>query len=55
MGLAHASTLAFGNAVYLYLNVGFIQMLKSFTPVIIMLTGMYGKYFGICMNSAYST
>lgn len=39
VGLAHASTLAFGNAVYLYLNVGFIQMLKSFTPVIIMLTG----------------
>lgn len=39
VGLAHASTLAFGNAVYLYLNVGFIQMLKSFTPVIIMFTG----------------
>ena len=40
VGLAHAATLAFGNAVYLYLNVGFIQMLKSFTPVIIMLTGI---------------
>ena len=34
VGLAHAGTLAFGNSVYLLLNVGFIQMLKSFTPVI---------------------
>ena len=32
VGLAHAATLAFGNTVYLLLNVGFIQMLKSFTP-----------------------
>jgi drug/metabolite transporter (DMT)-like permease len=39
VGLAHASTLAFGNTVYLFLKVGFIQMLKSFTPVIVMLTG----------------
>jgi hypothetical protein len=38
VGLAHAGTLAFGNTVYLLLNVGFIQMLKSFTPVIIMIT-----------------
>ena len=38
VGLAHAGTLAFGNSVYLLLSVGFIQMLKSFTPVIIMLT-----------------
>lgn len=38
-GLAHAGTLCFGNIVYLLLNVGFIQMLKSFTPVIIMITG----------------
>lgn len=38
VGLAHAATLAFGNAVYLYLNIGFIQMLKSFTPVILLLT-----------------
>ena len=36
VGLAHAGTLAFGNIVYLLLNVGFIQMLKSFTPVIIL-------------------
>jgi drug/metabolite transporter (DMT)-like permease len=37
VGLAHASTLAFGNTVYLYLPVGFIQMLKSFTPVVMMI------------------
>ena len=36
VGLAHAGTLAFGNTVYMYLNVGFIQMLKSFTPVVMM-------------------
>lgn len=35
VGLASAGTLAFGNMVYLYLDVGFIQMLKSFTPVVI--------------------
>jgi drug/metabolite transporter (DMT)-like permease len=34
LGFASAATLAFGNMVYLYLDVGFIQMLKSFTPVI---------------------
>lgn len=39
VGLAHAGTLSFGNMVYLYLDVGFIQMLKAFTPVFIMLTG----------------
>ncbi len=38
VGLAHAATLSFGNTVYLFLNVGFIQMLKSFTPVCIMAT-----------------
>lgn len=32
-----ASSLALGNLAYLYLNVGFIQMFKSFTPVLIML------------------
>lgn len=32
-----ASSLALGNIAYLYLNVGFIQMFKSFTPVIVML------------------
>ena len=43
VGLAHAGTLAFGNIVYLFLNVGFIQMLKSFTPVIMMITGVAFK------------
>lgn len=28
--------MSFGNLIYLYLDVGFIQMLKSFAPVIIM-------------------
>ena len=37
VGLASAGTFAFGNMVYLYLDVGFIQMLKSFTPVVIIL------------------
>ena len=36
VGLAHALSLSTGNAIYLLLNVGFIQMLKSFTPVIVM-------------------
>jgi len=34
VGAAMASTLGFGNAVYLYLPVGYIQMLKAFTPVV---------------------
>lgn len=36
VGLFMALTLAFGNLVYLYLSVSFIQMLKAFTPVITM-------------------
>lgn len=38
VGVAHAATLTFGNAVYLLLGVGFIQMCKACTPVIV--TGM---------------
>lgn len=34
IGAAMATTLAAGNAVYLYLPVGFIQMLKAFTPTV---------------------
>ena len=34
VGAAMATTLASGNAVYLYLPVGFIQMLKAFTPTV---------------------
>ena len=37
VGACMASTLAFGNAVYLYLPVGFIQMLKAFTPTVTLL------------------
>ncbi|GBF93366.1 drug metabolite transporter superfamily [Raphidocelis subcapitata] len=37
VGLFMAMTLWSGNAVYLYLTVSFIQMLKAFTPVITML------------------
>jgi uncharacterized membrane protein len=43
VGLAHASTLAFGNIVYLYLEVGFIQMLKSFTPVVMMVVSYFAN------------
>lgn len=39
VGFASAATLAFGNMVYLLLDVGFIQMLKSFTPVVIISFG----------------
>ena len=35
IGAALATTLAAGNAVYMYLPVGFIQMLKAFTPAVI--------------------
>lgn len=34
VGAAMATTLASGNAVYLYLPVSFIQMLKAFTPTV---------------------
>eukprot|EP00755_Sulcionema_specki_P004702 Sspe_Gene.4615::Locus_1519_Transcript_1_1_Confidence_1.000_Length_1045::g.4615::m.4615 len=36
VGVCKAATLSFGNAVYLYLNMGFIQMLKAFSPVLIL-------------------
>merc|ERR550534_2978243 len=36
IGVAKAITLATGNAVYLHLGVGFIQMLKAFTPAIVL-------------------
>ncbi|KAL4428420.1 hypothetical protein ABPG75_002509 [Micractinium tetrahymenae] len=37
VGLFMALTLHFGNLVYLYLTVAFIQMLKAFTPIITMI------------------
>lgn len=36
VGLLMALTLHFGNVVYLYLTVSFIQMLKALTPVVTM-------------------
>jgi len=39
VGLSFAATLSLGNMVYLYLDVGFIQMLKSFAPVLILAVG----------------
>ena len=36
VGLAHATTLLMGNWVYLYLDMGFIQMLKAFSPVMLL-------------------
>jgi len=35
IAIAKATTLACGNAVYLHLGLGFIQMLKAFNPVIV--------------------
>ena len=37
VGFAHAGTLMTGNWVYLYLDMGFIQMLKSFSPVMLLI------------------
>lgn len=43
IAIAKAITLASGNAVYLYLGLGFIQMLKAFTPVIVcVVLGLFG-------------
>jgi hypothetical protein len=52
VGVAYAGTLAFGNTVYLMLDVGFIQMLKSFTPVVLMITGAIFIYR--CIDNQYS-
>lgn len=54
VGLASAGTLAFGNMVYLYLDVGFIQMLKSFTPVVIILFGYLANVETPTMPVVYS-
>jgi hypothetical protein len=40
VGLSYATTLTLGNYVYLYLDVSIIQMLKCFSPVLVML-GLY--------------
>lgn len=36
LGFCSAATLALGNAAYLYLDVGLLQMLKSCCPVFVM-------------------
>lgn len=54
VGLASAATLAFGNMVYLHLDVGFIQMLKSFTPVVIMTTGYFARIEHISFPVSFS-
>lgn len=66
IGAALATTLASGNAVYLYLPVGFIQMLKAFTPTVTLsllwLTGIevpsmrvIGAVVGICAGTAVAS
>lgn len=37
IALSYAGTLGLGNAAYLFLGVGFIQMLKAFTPVVVLI------------------
>lgn len=37
VGAATAASLSFGNAGYLYLTVSFVQILKAFTPVVVVL------------------
>lgn len=54
VGLAYACTLAFGNSAYLFLNVGFVQMLKSFTPVVIMLTAYFANIESPSRSVVYS-
>jgi len=48
IGLCKAMTLATGNAVYLHLGLGFIQMLKAFTPVVVLVAM---RIFGITSPS----
>lgn len=43
VGICQALTLALGNAAYLYLTVSFIQMLKAFTPVVVLAIGIIFK------------
>jgi len=40
VGICQAATLALGNAVYMFLTVSFIQMLKAFTPVMVLVVGI---------------
>lgn len=51
VGFFNATTLMFGNAVYMYLTVAFIQMLKAFTPVITMVGLFLASMEVRCMHS----
>eukprot|EP00929_Paragymnodinium_shiwhaense_P000280 TRINITY_DN100520_c0_g1_i1.p1 TRINITY_DN100520_c0_g1~~TRINITY_DN100520_c0_g1_i1.p1 ORF type:complete len:536 (+),score=80.90 TRINITY_DN100520_c0_g1_i1:125-1609(+) len=51
IGFAKALTLALGNCAYLYLGLGFIQMLKAFTPCLV-LVGM--KLAGVSTPSHWA-
>ena len=66
VGAAMAGTLAAGNAVYLYLPVGFIQMLKAFTPSVTLALlwatrievptwPVCGAVVGICLGTAIAS
>mmetsp|Transcript_46501 Transcript_46501/g.107324 ORF Transcript_46501/g.107324 Transcript_46501/m.107324 type:complete len:438 (-) Transcript_46501:322-1635(-) len=46
IGLMKALTMATGNAVYLHLSFGFIQMLKAFTPLIVLIVM---RLFGVAL------
>lgn len=39
VGFCQALTLGLGNSAYVYLTVSFIQMLKAFTPVMVLFVG----------------
>jgi hypothetical protein len=51
VGLFMAVTLVCGNAVYMYLTVAFVQMLKAFTPVITMI-GLFMVSLEVCLFSS---
>ncbi|CAE8626215.1 unnamed protein product [Polarella glacialis] len=38
VGFCSAATMTFGNFQYLYMDLGFIQMLKAFTPVVVLIS-----------------
>lgn len=54
VGFFNATTLMFGNAVYMYLTVAFIQMLKAFTPVITLIGLVMASMEVCCMRSMNS-
>ena len=66
IGLFQASTLAFGNAAYIYIPIGLIQILKSFTPAVTLVvlvvsgtemptTPVVLSVLGICAGMALAT